>query len=162
MLSDPMDEIEAKIALQLLRDARQPVSEIAKKIGVTRQTVAKKLVALEESGMVRGFVARLDRGRLGLGTMAYVFLNEETGARIREEIERVIKGWPEVYAFHRLFGRYSAVLGVLARNDAELKRLIKKIHRLRGIRGTETFIVHSTVKDDPEAPLAEAIAREFR
>lgn len=157
-----MDEIEAKIALQLLKDARQSMKEIARKVGVTRQTVAKKLAGLQESGMIRGFVVRMDRGRLGLGTMAYVFLNEDPNTRLREETERTVKGWPEVRAFHRVFGRYSSILEVLVRNDAELKRLVKKLHRLKGVKGTETFIVHSTVKDEPEAPLAEAIMREFR
>ena len=41
MLNESMGEVKAKIALQLLKDARWPVSEIAKRIGVTRQTVAK-------------------------------------------------------------------------------------------------------------------------
>ncbi|MEM2878632.1 MAG: Lrp/AsnC family transcriptional regulator [Candidatus Hadarchaeales archaeon] len=157
-----MDEVEAKIALQLLRDARQPIKDIAKKVGVTRQTAAKKMTSLQESGMIKGYVVKLNRERLGLGTMAYIFLNEDPNTKLREETERAIKGWPEVYAFHRLFGRYSSILEVMVRNDAELKRLVKRIHRLKGVKGTETFIVHSTIKDDPEAPLAEAIMREFR
>ncbi|MEM2874850.1 MAG: Lrp/AsnC family transcriptional regulator [Candidatus Hadarchaeales archaeon] len=157
-----MDEIEAKIALQLLRDARQPIKDIARKVGVTRQTAAKKMASLQESGIIRGFVARMDRGRLGLGTMAYIFLEEDPSARLREETERTVRGWPEVSAFHRIFGRHSSILEVLVRNDAELKRLVKRLHRLKGVKGTETFIVHSTVKDDPESPVADAIMREFR
>ena len=39
-----MRDLERKILLQLINDGEQPVSDIAKKVGATRQTTAKKIV----------------------------------------------------------------------------------------------------------------------
>jgi len=48
-------------------------------------------------------------------------------------------------------------LQVWTRNSEELTALVKKIHRLKGVRETETFIVHSTVKDNPEESFAQVL-----
>ena len=45
----------------------------------------------------------------------------------------------------------------MVKDDKELTNLIKKIHRLKGVRETETFIVHSTVKDDPKDPFVQVL-----
>ena len=42
--------------------------------------------------------------------------------------------------------------------NKELTDLVKKIHDLNGVKETETFIVHSTVKDKPEEPFKKALA----
>jgi Lrp/AsnC family leucine-responsive transcriptional regulator len=145
-------ELDAKVLLQLLKNCNQPVSEIARKVGATRQTVAKKIEQFRASGTINAFVARLDPEKFGLSTRAYVFLREDPRAKLRRRNEETIGKLHQVLEFHRLFGRYSAVLEVWTKDSRELTALVKKIHRLKGVRETETFIVHSTIKNTPEAP----------
>jgi hypothetical protein len=38
-----------------------------------------------------------------------------------------------------------------------LTEFVKKLHSLEGVRETETFIVHSTIKDKPEDPLKKSL-----
>lgn len=152
-----MRELDRKILLQLIGDSKQPVSEIAKKVRASRQTVAKKIKGFRKSGVIGAFAVRLDPEKFGLGTRAYVFLREAPRAEARRRNERAIGRLHQVTRFHRLFGRYSAVLEVLAKSGEELTKLVKKIHGLKGVRETETFIVHSTVKDQPEAPFVRAL-----
>jgi DNA-binding Lrp family transcriptional regulator len=144
--------LDAKILLQLMKNCNQPVSEIARKVGATRQTVAKKIEQFKASGVISAFVARLDPQKFGLNTRAYVFLREDPRVELRRRNEETIKNLYQVSEFHRLFGRYSAVLEVWTKDSGELATLVKKIHRLKGVRETETFIVHSAVKNVPEAP----------
>lgn len=149
--------MDKKILLQLIKNGGQTVSEIAKKVGTTRQTVAKKIRQFRETGVVNSFVAKLDPKKLGLGTKAYVFLHEDPRVELRRRNEMAIKKMGQVSGFYRLFGRYSAILQVWTRNSEELTALVKKIHRLKGVRETETFIVHSTVKDNPEESFAQVL-----
>jgi Lrp/AsnC family transcriptional regulator for asnA, asnC and gidA len=152
--------LDAKILFQLLKKCNQPVSEIATKVGATRQTVAKKIEQFKASGMINAFIARLNPEKFGLSTKAYVFLREDPRVELRRKNEKVIKKLHQVSGFHRLFGRYSAILEVWTRGNRELTDLVKRIHKLRGVMETETFIVYSTLKSEPEAPFLHLLRQE--
>lgn len=153
-----MRDLDRGILLQLLKDSKQPVVEIAKKLGVTRQTVAKKIELFKRDGMIDAFTARLDPEKFGFTIKAYILLREEPRVELRRKNEKTIKQFPQVTEFYRIFGRYSAVLELLAMNEKELARLVKRIHRLKGVRETETLIVHSTVKNVPESPFVQLLS----
>jgi len=152
-----MRELDRKILLQLMKDSGQPVSKIAKKVGASRQTVAKKVKQLRDSGVVERFTVRLSPEKFGLGTRAYVFLREDPSSELRKANEEAIGKLRQVSSFHRLFGRYSAILEIMTRDSKELTELVRKIHKLKGVRETETFIVHSVVKDKPEEPFVQIL-----
>lgn len=149
--------MDKKILLQLVKNSGQPVKEIAKKVGASRQTVAKKIEQLKVTGAITSFTARLNPEKLGLATKAYILLREDPRAGLRRKNEEVIKQFHQVTEFYRLFGRYSAVLEVLVKDSRELTKLVKRIHGLKGVRETETFLVHSTVKNAPEAPFVQVL-----
>jgi len=151
------DDLEKKIILQLLEDGRRPTLHIARNIGVTRQTVAKKLEQLRISGLISSFAPRLKHEKFGLTIQAYVFMREDPRSELRSKNENTIKSFQQVAEFHRIFGKYDSLIKVLVENNEELTEFVKKLHSLEGVRETETFIVHSTVKDKPEDPLKKSL-----
>ena len=153
-----MRDLDKKILLQLIKNSEQPVKEIAKKVGASRQTVAKKIEQLKTAGAIDSFTVRLSPEKFGLGTKAYIFLREDPIGELRKKNETSIKQFHQVTEFYRLFGRYSAVLEVLVKDSKELTKLVKRIHGLKGVRETETFIVHSAVKNVPEAPFVHVLS----
>ncbi len=150
-------DLDKKIILQLLRDARQSIFQIAKNVGATRQTVAKKIDQFCNSGLISSFAPKLEPEKFGLGIQAYVFMRENPQSDLRRENEEVIKGFPQVSEFHRIFGKYDSIIKVLVEDKKELTNLVKKLHRLSGVRETETFIVHSTIKNKPEDPFMRVL-----
>jgi Lrp/AsnC family leucine-responsive transcriptional regulator len=152
-----MRDLDRKILLQLLKNSKQPIREIAKKVVATRQTVAKKIEQFQAAGVINSFTVRLNPEKFGLNTKAYIFLREDPGVELRRRNEAAIKKFHRVSGFHRLFGRYSAILEVWTKDGKELTDLVKKIHKLKGVRETETFIVHSTVKDEPGEPFVHLL-----
>ncbi len=155
-----MRDLDKEILLQLIRDSEQTVVDIAEKVGASRQTVAKKIDKLKADGIISSFSIRLNPEKFNLGTRAYIFLHEDPHQALRREDEARIKQLRQVTGFYRLFGQYSAVLEVLVADSKELTKLVKKIHGLKGVRETETFIVHSMVKDEPESPFVQALKME--
>ena len=150
-------DLEKKILLNLLEKGQQPVLKIAEDIGVTRQTVAKKLIHMHESGLLVSFIPKLQPELLGLSIQAYILMREDPRNDLRHETEEIVKNFPQVSEFQRIFGKYDSIVKVLTKNNKELTDLVKKIHDLNGVKETETFIVHSTVKDQPEDPLIKAL-----
>jgi len=155
-----MNELDRKILLSLLKDSSRPVVEIAKEVGATRQTVAKKVEQMRAKGAIQTFTVQVNPEFFGLHTKAYIFLHEEPDPSLRKANEQRIKRMPEVSEFYRLFGRYSAVVEVLTKDSGELAGVVRKIHRLKGVRETETFIVHSIIKSQPAAPLVHMLQQE--
>lgn len=149
--------MDKKIILQLLRDARQPIFQIAKNVGATRQTVAKKIDQFCNAGLINSFALKLEPEKFGLGIQAYVFMREEPRSDLRKQNEKAIKGFPQVSEFHRIFGKYDSIIKVLVADKKELTNLVKKLHKLSGVRETETFIVHSTIKNKPEDPFMKVL-----
>jgi len=148
----PLNKLEKKILLQLLENCNQTISVIASKVGATRQTVANKISYFVDSGMVHGFSARLSPEFLNLGLRALILIKEEPDSQSRAKNEEALKALRQVSGFYYVFGRHDVVLEVFAADNEELKRLVKEIHNLDGVRETETMIIHSVVKDKREDP----------
>ena len=152
-----MRDLDQKILLQLIKNSEQPVREIAEKVGASRQTVAKKIEQLRATGAIISFTTKLNPEKFSLTTKAYILLREDPRGELRRKNEISIKRFHQVTEFYRVFGRYSAVLEVLVKDSKELTKLVKRIHGLKGVRETETFIVHSAVKNLPEAPFVHVL-----
>ena len=84
-------------------------------------------------------------------------MREDPRSDYRKETEEIVKSFPQVSEFQRIFGKYDSIAKVLVKNNKELTDLVKKIHNLNGVKETETFIVHSAIKDKPEDPLKKAL-----
>ena len=148
-----MDSLERRIIIQLLVDAGQPTVNIARKVKAARQTVSKKIQQFKRSGLIERIAAIIDPDKFGLHERAFVFIQEDPEMKVRRRIDAKIDSIPQVMRFYRLFGRYSGMLEVLTKDQDELSALVKDIHELEGMRETETFIVHSSVKDKPQDAL---------
>jgi Lrp/AsnC family leucine-responsive transcriptional regulator len=152
-------DLEKKILLNLLEKGQRPILKIAKDLGITRQTVAKKLAQMRDSNLIITFFPKIEPEILGLFIQAYILMREDPRNEFRKETEEIVKSLPQVSEFQRIFGKYDSIAKVLVKNNKELTDLVKKIHDLNGVKETETFIVHSTVKDKPEDPLKKALTQ---
>lgn len=151
-------DVEKRILLNLLEKGQQPIIDIANDVGVTRQTVAKKIKQMQDSGMILSFFPKLEPEIFGLSIQAYILMREDPRSDCRKETEEIVKSFPQVSEFRRIFGKYDSIVKVLVKNNKDLTDLIKKIHDLHGVKETETFIVHSTIKDKPEEPFRKVLA----
>lgn len=151
-------DLEKKILINLLEKGQQPILNIANDIGVSRQTVSKKIKQMQDSGLILSFFPKLEPEILGLSIQAYILMREDPRSECRKETEEIVKNFSQVSEFRRIFGKYDSIVKVLVKNNKDLTDLVKKIHDLNGVKETETFIVHSTIKDKPEEPFRKVLA----
>jgi len=112
---------------------------------------------MHDSGLIQSFFPKIVPEKFGLSIQAYILMNEDPRNELRKETEEIVKQFPEVSEFQRIFGKYDSIAKVMVNNNQELTDLVKKIHNLNGVKDTETFIVHSTIKDKPEDPIKKAL-----
>ena len=157
-----MDQIDYQILDLLQRDARTTQMQIADAVGLSQPSVADRIRKLDESGVVLGYVARLDPRRIGNDIRAFVGVRI-SHPRHHDAFTRRIQQIPEVLECHRVAGLDSYVLKVVSRNTETLDGLISgTLRRIAGVTRTTTTIVLATVKETTVLPLPEEPAAPKR
>ncbi len=135
-----IDGIDKKILRYLMEDARRPILEIARSIGISGAAVHQRLRKLERSGLISGSKFTINPKALGYRTLAYIgiFLEKAmSNPRAVKELERI----PEVLECHYTTGNWSILIKVLCRDNEHLMQVLNKhIQQIEGVSRTETFI----------------------
>ncbi len=135
-----IDGIDKKILRYLMEDARRPILEIARSIGISGAAVHQRLRKLERSGLISGSKFTINPRALGYRTLAYIgiFLDKAmSNPRAVKELE----GIPEVLECHYTTGNWSILIKVLCRDNEHLMQVLNKnIQQIEGVSRTETFI----------------------
>ncbi|MFD2586482.1 Lrp/AsnC ligand binding domain-containing protein [Croceitalea marina] len=135
-----IDGIDKKILRYLMSDARRPILEIARNIGISGAAIHQRLRKLEASGLLSGSKFVINPKVLGYTTMAYIgiFLDKAmSNPRAVAALEKI----PEVLECHYTTGNWSILIKVLCKDNEHLMHLLnKKIQQIEGVSRTETFI----------------------
>jgi len=135
-----IDGIDKKILRFLMEDARRPILEIARNIGISGAAIHQRLRKLEASGLLSGSKFVINPKTLGYTTMAYIgiYLDKAmSNPRAVKALEKI----PEVLECHYTTGNWSILIKVLCHDNEHLMHLLnKKIQQIEGVSRTETFI----------------------
>ncbi|TIP32509.1 MAG: Lrp/AsnC family transcriptional regulator, partial [Mesorhizobium sp.] len=67
-----LDALDRRIVAALERDARISFGELAEEVGLSKTPCWKRVKALEEAGVIRGYSTRIDPARIGFGIEAFI------------------------------------------------------------------------------------------
>lgn len=135
-----IDGIDKIILRQLMDDARTPILEIARKVGISGAAIHQRLRKLEKSGLISGSKFMIDPKVLGYRTMAFIGVYLERAANNPRAV-RQLKDIPEVIECHYTTGNWSILIKILCKNNEDLMHLLNhKIQAIDGVSRTETFI----------------------
>jgi len=154
-----LDPKDRHILERLQKDGRASHAELARELGMAPSAVLERVRKLERSGVLKGFTARIDPEALGLGLLAYVFVQADE--RLTEEnTGRLLAELPEVQEVHHIAGEDCYLVKVRCASTAALGHLVQqRFGALESVRRTRTTIVLRTIKECPDLPFAE-IERE--
>ncbi len=135
-----IDGIDKEILRFLMEDAKKPILEIAKSIGISGAAIHQRLRKLEASGVIQGSKYVVNAKSLGYNTMAYigVYLDK---AMSNPAAVSALKKIPEVLECHYTTGNWSILIKVLCKDNEHLMKLLnQEIQQIKGVSRTETFI----------------------
>lgn len=135
-----IDGIDKKILRTLMEDARTPILEIARNVGISGAAIHQRLKKLEKSGLLAGSKFIVNPKVLGYTTMAFVGVYLEKGVGNPDAVKQ-LKRVPEVIECHYTTGEWSVFIKVLSKNNEHLMHLLNtQIQSIKGVSRTETFI----------------------
>ena len=144
-MSITLDKIDRKILAILQADGRLTNQEVAERINLSPSPCLRRIKRLEESGVIRKYVALLEPAQIGLGLLAYVNVRLEKHSdnpgkgmsrSPRDDFSVSVAQWPEVVACYAMTGEMDYLLRVHVEDMNHFSRFMM-----------ETLLRHSAVLD---------------
>ena len=140
-----MDVVDEHLLARLRDNARAPVAELARGLGLSRTTVQSRLARLERSGIIAGYAVKLapayEQGRVH----AFVMLTVEP--KQAAAVTAALKRMPGVRRLQSVSGPFDMIAAVEAAGVSEMDAVIDEIGAVKGVERTNTALVLSTKFD---------------
>ena len=153
-----IDGLDARLIDLLTARPRIGVLDASRRLGVARGTVQARLDRLRSRGVVTGFGPDVDPAALGYGVTAFVTLEiRQVGGH--DPVTDRLALIAEVLEAHTITGAGDMLCRVVARDNADLQRVIDAIVDVPGVVRTSTVIALAAPVRYRVLPLVHAAVR---
>ena len=156
-MAQRLDETDVLLLNELQQDADRPNVELARLAGLSPAATLNRVRRLKQSGVIEGIHAKLDRDKAGFGLCVYVSVTLGVHEEAHERrFQDVVAGLPQVTAAAWVAGETDALLTVVARDLAELQRVLVALSTRGGAQRVVTLLRLRAIKPDSPLPLGES------
>jgi len=151
-----LDAIDLKILDILQRDGRTANVALAKMVGLSPTPCAERVRALEASGVIAGYSARLDAESLGLGLLVFIEISiDRTSQDAFDQFAAAITRIREVQECHMVAGGFDYLVKVRVADMTAFRAFLGEVlSKVPGIRQTHTYAVMERVKESAAVNLS--------
>jgi Lrp/AsnC family leucine-responsive transcriptional regulator len=146
-----LDHHDHRILAELQADARLTMAELSRRVHLSQPAVTERVRKLEDLGVIRGYHADVDAGRLGYTIRAIMRL----GRMDEAQMLRLLDASPEVLTTYGVTGEDSWILEIAVRDVEHLRAVLDRFCQQTP---TSTAIIlralreHAPLKPLPTAP----------
>ena len=150
-----IDSLDARLIGLLAAEPRVGVLEASRRLGVARGTVQARLDRLHARGVITGYGPDVDPVALGHGVTAFVTLEiRQPGGH--DPVAGRLAAIPEVLEAHTITGSGDLLIRAVARDNADLQRVIDLVVDDSHVIRASTAISLATRIEYRTAPLVTA------
>ena len=137
-----MDDLDEHLLQRLRENARAPVAELARALGLSRTTVQSRLARLERTGVIAGYAVKLSPSREAAQIRALVMLSVEPkqDAAVTASLRRI----PGVRSLSAVSGPADLIAEVEASDVAAMDGLLREIGAVAGVERANAAILLAT------------------
>lgn len=150
-----LDDIDRRLLASLQNDGRMTNVDLAAEVGLTPPPCLRRVRALEDNGVIRGYHADLDGAKLGytITVFAMVSLKSQAEDALRQ-FEDHMRALPEVRECHMLNGEIDFILKIVSRDLQSFQEfLTSKLTPAPNVASVKTSLTIRTAKQLPGVPL---------
>ncbi|MEO1608811.1 MAG: Lrp/AsnC family transcriptional regulator [Pseudomonadota bacterium] len=152
-----MDLIDWRIIRELCANGRITNVQLAQRVGITPPPCLRRVRALEEAGLIRGYHADVDQQALGyeLTVFVMVALHSQAESDLRA-FENSAFGWPLVRECYMMSGEIDYLLKCIAPTMAAFQDfLINKLSATPNVASIKTAVTIRQIKNEACVPLED-------
>lgn len=155
MVKNRFDQVDLRILEELQNDGRITNVELAQRAGISAPPCLRRMRALEEAGVIRGYRAILDRKQLGFEVMAFAMVGLSSQAEADlAAFEAQARAWPFVRECHMLSGEVDFMLKCVAPDLTSFQNfIIRDLTAAENVDSVKTALVIRESSAEPIVPL---------
>lgn len=142
-MTDKLDSKDKHLISLLRINARMPVVNLAKQLGVSRATVQNRINKLEREGIILGYTVNLKPG--SESHPVRLIMNLSVEAKDEASIIKQLHGYPEVITIHHTSGHWDLIAELRADTLPLMNSLLGEIRLIKGIIRTETNLLLDSI-----------------
>ena len=149
-----LDGFDRKILDVIAVEGRITVTELAKRIGLSKSPTQARLRRLEETGVVRGYRALFDPILLGRDHVAFVEVKlSDTRESALATFNAAVTQIPEIEQCHLIAGAFDYLLKVRTSGMGSYRLVLaERLSTLPHVASTSTYVAMQAVKEEAIAP----------
>jgi DNA-binding Lrp family transcriptional regulator len=155
-VGEAMDDIDVKLLEEVQRDAERSSRDLAQSFDLSPGAVHKRLKRLKEQGFIRKTCALLDREKLGLDLLCFLFIRFKSNMRPDNmtNLRHALHSLPAILECYTTTGDTDAIIKVAVRDHNALKQLLRELAQAQEvIERVHTSICLEELKNTSELPV---------
>ena len=151
------DRFDRAILTALAEDGRMTVTDLAKRIGLSKSPTQARLKRLEHKGVILGYRALIDPIRMGIDHVAFVEVRlTDTREKALSAFNAAIAKIPEIEQAHLIAGNFDYLMKTRTKSMKHYRRVLAdKISTLPYVSNTSTYVAMQAVKENGYLDIAE-------
>lgn len=144
-----LDSFDRMLLRILASNGRISVTDLARRIGLSKSPTQARLRRLEKSGTITGYRAMIDPITLGLNYVSFVEVSlTDTREKALSEFNARVVQIPEIEQVHLIAGNFDYLLKVRTQNIEDYRRVLaEQISTLPHVNKTSTYVAMEAVKE---------------
>lgn len=150
-----LDAVNKRILQELVANARIPITELAKAVGLSKTPVALRIKQMEEMGLITGYRAMLSPLKLGLTHVTYVEVSlTDTRQQALEKFNAAARQISEVEECYMIAGGFDYLLKLRTRDMMHFRQVLAEhISGMPYVRSTSSYVAMEAVIEQNQLDL---------
>jgi Lrp/AsnC family transcriptional regulator, leucine-responsive regulatory protein len=120
-----VDQLDIALLKLLQEDGRMTVSELSKRLALSRPSISERILRLQEKGVIQGFSAKVSPAAVGRNTLVLIQISELKVSYAEFE-QKIVKDL-DIIECHRLTGSIDYMLKAAVNGMNELSQLVEQL-----------------------------------
>ena len=152
-----LDKVDRRILDLVQREGALSVAEVAARTGLSTTTCWRRIQALEQSGVIKGRVALLDRAALGLDVT--IFAHVKLSSQGRDAIAafaEAIRERPEVLDCYTTMGEWDFMLRIVTKDIKAYEAFyLDHLSKLPYVQSINSSVTVTVIKETTVLPIID-------
>jgi len=144
-ISKMISDAETRLINHLKQNVRASISDLARKLNISRATVQARIAKLEKTGVIKAYTLELGKDYLQSFITAHVLIavQQKLSSQVSAELLRI----EQVTEVHAISGDYDVIAVIKAKSTEMLSHILDGIAMLDGVERTNSSVILETKKN---------------
>ena len=149
-----MDQIDRSLLRALQRDGSLSQRDLADQVGMSQNACGRRLKALQEAGVIKGYTIRLDAKAVALGLTVFVMIRTRHHSQVwLDSFRKEVSAIQNVVDFYRIAGDYDYILKVIAEDMNDFDRVYQRLIARLDLDAVTSLITMEQIADNRDWPV---------